>query len=43
MANYNDPFEALFALQRASFTQGTPRGLFGSIGLMAVHSWSVSS
>jgi len=26
-----------------SFTRGTPRGLFGSIGLMAVHSWSVSS
>src|SRR5262245_10801921 len=26
-----------------SFTRGTPRGLFGSIGLMAVHSTSVSS
>ena len=26
---------------RRSFTRGTPRGLFGSIGLMAVHSWSV--
>jgi hypothetical protein len=23
---------------RLSFTRGTPRGLFGSIGLMAVHS-----
>jgi hypothetical protein len=22
------------------FTRGTPRGLLGSIGLMAVHSWS---
>jgi len=28
---------------RRSFTRGTPRGLFGSIGLMAAHSWSVSS
>ena len=28
---------------RRSFTRGTPRGLFGSIGLMAVHSSSVSS
>jgi hypothetical protein len=28
---------------RRSFTRGTPRGLFGSIGLMSVHSWSVSS
>jgi hypothetical protein len=27
---------------RRSFTLGTPLGLFGSIGLMAVHSWSVS-
>jgi hypothetical protein len=24
---------------RRSFTRGMPRGLFGSIGLMAVHSW----
>jgi hypothetical protein len=24
------------------FTRGTPRGLFGSMGLMAAHSWSVS-
>jgi hypothetical protein len=28
---------------RRSSTRGTPRGLLGSIGLMAVHSWSVSS
>jgi hypothetical protein len=28
---------------RLSFTRGTPRGLFGSKGLMAVHSWSASS
>src|SRR5262245_50848724 len=28
---------------RRSFTRGTPRGLLGSIGLMAAHSWSVSS
>jgi len=28
---------------RRSFTRGTPRGLFGSIGLMAAHSWSVNS
>jgi hypothetical protein len=28
---------------RRSFTRGMPRGLFGSIGLMAAHSWSVSS
>jgi hypothetical protein len=28
---------------RGSFTRGTPRGLLGSIGLMAVHSLSVSS
>jgi hypothetical protein len=28
---------------RLSFTRGTPRGLFGSVGLMAVHSWSASS
>jgi hypothetical protein len=28
---------------RRSFTRGTPRGLFGNIGLMAAHSWSVSS
>jgi DNA invertase Pin-like site-specific DNA recombinase len=28
---------------RRSFTRGTPRGLLGSIGLMAVHSLSVSS
>jgi hypothetical protein len=26
-----------------SFSRGTPRGLFESIGLMAVHSQSVSS
>ena len=26
-----------------SFTRGTPRGLFGNIGLMAAHAWSVSS
>ena len=28
---------------RRSFTRGTPRGLLGSIGLLAVHSLSVSS
>jgi hypothetical protein len=28
---------------RRSFTRGTPRGLLGSIGLMAVHSSSESS
>src|SRR5262249_43966867 len=28
---------------RRSFTRGTPRGLFGNIGLMAAHSPSVSS
>jgi len=28
---------------RRSFTRATPRGLFGRIGLMAAHSWSVSS
>src|SRR5262245_12046463 len=28
---------------RRSFTRGTPRGLFGSISLMATHSSSVSS
>jgi hypothetical protein len=28
---------------RRSFTRATPRGLFGSIDLMAAHSWSVSS
>jgi hypothetical protein len=28
---------------RRSLPRGTPRGLFGSIGLMAAHSWSVSS
>ncbi len=28
---------------RRSFTRGTPRGLFGSIGLMASHSLSASS
>ncbi len=28
---------------RLSFTRGTPRGLFGSIGLMAVYSWTASS
>jgi hypothetical protein len=28
---------------RLSFTRETPRGLFGSIGLMAIHSWSASS
>src|SRR5215475_9934846 len=28
---------------RRSFTRGTPRGLFGSIGLLAVHSQSASS
>lgn len=28
---------------RGSFTQGTPRGLFGSMGLMAIHSQSASS
>jgi len=28
---------------RRSFTHGTPRGLFGSIGLMVAHSLSVSS
>ena len=28
---------------RRSFTRGTPRGLLGSIGLMAAHSWSVSA
>jgi len=27
---------------RRSFTRGTPRGLSGNIGLMAVHSWSES-
>src|SRR6185437_3193660 len=26
---------------RRSFTRGTPRDLFSSIGLMAVHSWPV--
>jgi hypothetical protein len=25
------------------FAGGTPRGLFGSMSLMAAHSWSVSS
>ena len=28
---------------RLSLTRGTPLGLFGSIGLMAIHSWSASS
>ncbi len=28
---------------RRSFTRGTPRGVFGSIGLMAAYSWQVSS
>jgi hypothetical protein len=28
---------------RRSSARGTPRGLFGNIGFMAVHSWSVSS
>jgi hypothetical protein len=28
---------------RRSFTRGTPRGLFGSIGLIAIHSSSASS
>jgi hypothetical protein len=28
---------------RRSFTRGTPRGLLGSIGLMATHSQSASS
>ena len=28
---------------RRSFTRAAPRGLFGSIDLMAAHSWSVSS
>ena len=28
---------------RRSSTRGTPRDLFGSIGLMAAHSWSLSS
>ena len=28
---------------RRSFTRGTPRGLFGNIGLMAAHSQSASS
>jgi hypothetical protein len=34
---------AALLLRRRSFTLGTPRGLFGSIGLMAAHSSSVSS
>jgi hypothetical protein len=32
-----------FGGARRSFTRGTPRGLFGSIGLMAIHSSSVSA
>jgi hypothetical protein len=36
-----DPEDAIEA--RRSFTRGTPRGLFGNIGLIAAHSSAVSS